>query len=356
MRPQYCCNTNEKSRAATLAPAVNEPLAGNGKTLPEWWNFLAFQPARHINHVLLLTSNSLLGQEQAIKCKYAVVAASTTDNSRVSFGEQAWGWKASCQRFVYACSDGEVHAAGGGLRNTFIDQNGGNTYCVERADALGFGHQIKFVVDVLQPDTSTCRLCKKHQKAVDDDDSDEAMSVLSSDDDGFMPWAKTIHVRRRLLQELPVASGLWWLKRTARRRTLLRLAEECAAYGPQLRRRCAELRAAAAKRRLELLRTGQMKEYAAMVQETKDQRLQEVLDETKRILAELGVSSSEEKDFTEICLEQIVLFSMFSLPVPLGERLMPHQANGLRWLVRPGPRPKGLLNRNNEISTVALTV
>lgn len=101
MRPQYCCNTNEKSRAATLAPAVNEPLAGNGKTLPEWWNFLAFQPARHINHVLLLTSNSLLGQEQAIKCKYAVVAASTTDNSRVSFGEQAWGWKASCQRFVY---------------------------------------------------------------------------------------------------------------------------------------------------------------------------------------------------------------------------------------------------------------
>lgn len=101
MRPQYCCNTNEKSRAATLAPAVNEPLAGNGKTLPEWWNFLAFQPARHINDVLLLTSNSLLGQEQAVKCKYAVVAASITDNSRVSFGEQAWGWKASYQRFVY---------------------------------------------------------------------------------------------------------------------------------------------------------------------------------------------------------------------------------------------------------------
>lgn len=156
---------------------------------------------------------------------------------------------------------------------------------------------------------------------VDDDDSDEAMSVLSSDDDGFMPWAKTIHVRRRLLQELPVASDLWWLKRTARRRTLLRLAEECAAYGPQLRRRCAELRAAAAKRRLELLRTGQMKEYAAMVQETKDQRLQEVLDETKRILAELGVSSSEEKDVTQ--------------PKALAHgQLMPHQENGLRWLVR----------------------
>lgn len=30
-----------------------------------------------------------------------------------------------------------------------------------------------------------------------------------------------------------------------------------------------------------------------------DQRLQEVLDETKRILAELGVSSSEEKDVTQ---------------------------------------------------------
>ena len=41
--------------------------------------------------------------------------------------------------------------------------------------------------------------------------------------------------------------------------------KECAAYGPQLRRRCAELRAAAAKRRLELLRTGQMK--AGMAQE-----------------------------------------------------------------------------------------
>ena len=101
MRSQYCCNTNEKSRAATLAPAVNEPLAGNGKTLPEWWNFLAI-PARHINDVVLLTSHSLSGQEQAVKCMlYAVVVASITDNSRVSFGKQAWGWKASCQRFLY---------------------------------------------------------------------------------------------------------------------------------------------------------------------------------------------------------------------------------------------------------------
>lgn len=112
------------------------------------------------------------------------------------------------QAFCRACSDGEVHAAGGGLRNTFIDQNGGNTYCVERADALGFGHQIKFVVDVLQPDTSTCRLCKKHQKAatwmahgeisfavatlhtaqVDDDDSDEV---------SLSPWVSLQRLQRQ---------------------------------------------------------------------------------------------------------------------------------------------------------------
>ena len=41
--------------------------------------------------------------------------------------------------------------------------------------------------------------------------------------------------------------------------------KECAAYGPQLRQRCAELRAAAAKRRLELLRTGQMKELGKSI-------------------------------------------------------------------------------------------
>ena len=48
---------------------------------------------------------------------------------------------------------------------------------------------------------------------------------------------------------------------------LLLCAKECAAYGPQLRRRCAELRAAAAKRRLELLRTGQMKAEMAEIDE-----------------------------------------------------------------------------------------
>ena len=132
---------------------------------------------------------------------------------------------------------------------------------------------------------------------------------------------KNIFVRRRLQREVPIASDLWWLRRTARRRTLLRLAEECAAYGPRLRQRCAELRAAAAKRRLELLRTGQMKEYAAMVQETKDQRLQEVLDETQRILKELGVSSSDEMEVKQ--------------PKALAHgNLMPHQAHGLRWMAR----------------------
>lgn len=32
---------------------------------------------------------------------------------------------------------------------------------------------------------------------------------------------------RRLQREVPIASDLWWLRRTARRRTLLRLAEVC---------------------------------------------------------------------------------------------------------------------------------
>ena len=38
--------------------------------------------------------------------------------------------------------------------------------------------------------------------------------------------------------------------------------QECATFGPTLRRRCAELRAAAAQRRLELLKKGDMKDGA----------------------------------------------------------------------------------------------
>ncbi|CAJ1427484.1 unnamed protein product, partial [Effrenium voratum] len=159
---------------------------------------------------------------------------------------------------------------------------------------------------------------------VDDDyDSDQAWEVSS--DEGLDRIAARISWQqsyRRMLQEVPLASELWWLRRSARRRLLLRLAEECASFGPVLRRRCCELRAQGAKRRLELLKSGQLEEYAAAVQETKDQRLQEVLDETQRILRDLGADALERP-------------AAVRQPETLRHgQLMPHQLEGLRWLVR----------------------
>ena len=51
---------------------------------------------------------------------------------------------------------------------------------VERADALGFGHQMKFVVDVLQPDTSTCRLCRSKSSHMAHGEISFAVATLHS--------------------------------------------------------------------------------------------------------------------------------------------------------------------------------
>ena len=59
-------------------------------------------------------------------------------------------------------------------------------------------------------------------------------------------------------------------------------------------------------------------DYAAVLKETKEQRLQEILEETKRILGDLGGSSADLE------VEQ---------PKALARgELMPHQMKGLRWM------------------------
>ncbi|CAE7475525.1 SNF2 [Symbiodinium natans] len=121
---------------------------------------------------------------------------------------------------------------------------------------------------------------------------------------------------------VPMAQELFWLKRQARRTVLKRLAEEAAEFGPALRRKAAELRASAARRRLELLRAGQVEQYEALLSETKDKRMQEVLEETNRIMAEIGPLSPR-------------LDEKVGQPRSLQHgQLMPHQLAGLRWLAR----------------------
>jgi len=128
--------------------------------------------------------------------------------------------------------------------------------------------------------------------------------------------------RCRLLAEVPMAHELFWLKRQARRAVLKRLAKEAAEFGPALRRKAAELRASAARQRLQMLRSGQVEQYEALLSETKDKRVQEVLEETNRIMAEIGPASPK-------------LDEKVGQPRSLQHgQLMPHQLAGLRWLAR----------------------
>eukprot|EP00439_Symbiodinium_sp_Y106_P026619 s1592_g3.t1 len=128
--------------------------------------------------------------------------------------------------------------------------------------------------------------------------------------------------RCRLLAEVPMAHELFWLKRQARRAVLKRLAKEAAEFGPALRRKAAELRASAARQRLQMLRSGKVEQYEALLSETKDKRVQEVLEETNRIMAEIGPASPK-------------LDEKVGQPRSLQHgQLMPHQLAGLRWLAR----------------------
>eukprot|EP00913_Durusdinium_trenchii_P031615 g29605.t1 len=54
-----------------------------------------------------------------------------------------------------------------------------------------------------------------------DDDCDEELWEVSSNESNTPKWAKEVLLRRRLLEEIPIASDLFWLKRSARRRTAL---------------------------------------------------------------------------------------------------------------------------------------
>jgi len=124
-----------------------------------------------------------------------------------------------------------------------------------------------------------------------------------------------------LMEEVRTAAQVFWLRRSIRRRLLKRLAEDCARFGREVRRRGAELRASAARRRLEMLRAGDSDSYAASVGACNEGRLRTILDETERILKELA--SPLSLDVVEV--EQPSILK--------GVTLMPHQIHGLRWLV-----------------------
>lgn len=128
-----------------------------------------------------------------------------------------------------------------------------------------------------------------------------------------------------VLAELVAICPSFWFRRDARRKLLRQLAEECAQWGPLVRRKAAELRAEAAFKRLQMLKSGDMGSYASLVSEIKASRLHEIVEETERILADLKAPAVSEASYVE-------------RPEMLrgaggNAMLMPHQLQGLRWLV-----------------------
>lgn len=129
-----------------------------------------------------------------------------------------------------------------------------------------------------------------------------------------------LHILRFDWQELVAMANAFWLRRLARRRILKRLAEDCCKFGPLLRQRSVELRAKAAQERLAMLKSGDVAGYNALLVATKESRLREILEETERILAELGPDGP--------CASKAV-----RQPAMLQSgNLMPHQLQGLQWL------------------------
>lgn len=132
----------------------------------------------------------------------------------------------------------------------------------------------------------------------------------------------------QVLREIAKASAAFWLRRHVRRRVLKQLAEECAKFGPLVRRRAAELRADAARQRLDLLRGGDTEGYETMLRSTKESRLREILDETDRILRDLDAPAPPQPKK-----------AMQQPSVLAGGRLLPYQRQGLAWLT-------GLIDRD----------
>lgn len=130
---------------------------------------------------------------------------------------------------------------------------------------------------------------------------------------GIDAWALDLH-------EVLAAAEAFWLRRYARRRVLKTLAQECAKFGPAMRQRCLELRAAAAKQRLELLQTD-VEGYKELLATTKDSRFKEIIDETDRIMKDLQITV-DAQDMKAV-----------QQPKTLCNcELMPHQIHGLQWL------------------------
>lgn len=126
--------------------------------------------------------------------------------------------------------------------------------------------------------------------------------------------------RRRFLDDLVTAACNLWIRYRNRRKLLKQLAEECSAFAPLLRRQAAELRASAAQKRFELFKAGDMEAYNAMINGSKQCRLQEIMEETERIMADLNIP---------------VLRGLGEVIQPRcmhGITLMPHQLQGLQWL------------------------
>eukprot|EP00931_Biecheleriopsis_adriatica_P062129 TRINITY_DN37405_c0_g1_i2.p1 TRINITY_DN37405_c0_g1~~TRINITY_DN37405_c0_g1_i2.p1 ORF type:complete len:789 (+),score=170.79 TRINITY_DN37405_c0_g1_i2:75-2441(+) len=181
-------------------------------------------------------------------------------------------------------------------------------------------------MEMLSDNGSQCQSQSEELELGDAESDENPLCELPSGDEGYDPAGKVVVrspllLHQQLISEIPVAVQRFWLRRSTRRRILKCLAEECVQFSSVVRRRSAEIRAAAAKKRLELLRSGNAEGYASMLAATKESRLKEVLDETDRILSELkpAVATTDSKVEQPASIQQ--------------GKMMPHQLRGLKWLV-----------------------
>jgi len=134
---------------------------------------------------------------------------------------------------------------------------------------------------------------------------------------GLMP------IWKELLKSIPYVSTAWWLRRNTRRRVLKHLADECAQFWPKLFSVSADLRAQAARKRLQALRSGDVEQHSALAAATHEKSIQAILDGTEHILEELKMPVDRSLKLPSIDTPSILK----------GGNLMPHQLHGLRWLV-----------------------
>eukprot|EP00927_Polykrikos_kofoidii_P049852 TRINITY_DN43862_c0_g1_i1.p1 TRINITY_DN43862_c0_g1~~TRINITY_DN43862_c0_g1_i1.p1 ORF type:complete len:1068 (+),score=219.34 TRINITY_DN43862_c0_g1_i1:293-3205(+) len=227
--------------------------------------------------------------------------------------------------FTYVMSDG-LHANCGGQR-------------ISKDQSL----KIESWFDTIKDERRPAEGLKRESTGLKRESCEEILDVAggSSDDDVQMignpvglckePPRKVLKLLNvvdifgQILVDMPDAVEAFWLRRSARMRARKRLAAECAKVGPLIRQRAAELRAAAARRRLEMLRSGDLDGYRSAVDKIKESRLQEILEETERIFRDMKLPKVGHGSLAVDILEQ---------PRSMNQKmkLLDYQLHGLRWL------------------------